>query len=153
MNSLQVRAARREDAPVLAAFNRAMAQETEGKELTLVERGVQRMFEDPTLGRYFVACDGDDVVGCLMLTTEWSDWRDGVFWWIQSVYVAPAHRQRGVYRALHAHVEAAARAQGDVVGLRLYVERHNARAQATYAKLGMRDAGYVVMEQPIERAR
>jgi len=109
--------------------------------------------------RYFIAMRQADVagretvslpVGTLMLTDEWSDWRNGWWWWIQSVYVAPDHRRRGVYAALHRHVEALARATPGVVGLRLYVERDNARAQETYAALGMVDAGYAVFEQAFE---
>ena len=85
-------------------------------------------------------------VGTLMLTSEWSDWRNGDWWWIQSVYVAPEHRRRGVYAALYRHVEALARATPGVVGLRLYVEKDNASAQRTYAALGMVDAGYAMYE-------
>jgi GNAT superfamily N-acetyltransferase len=83
----------------------------------------------------------------MMLTVEWSDWRDGWFWWIQSVYVDPAHRRRGVYAALHEHVRALARGAGDVVGLRLYVERDNTRARRVYQRLGMRPTGYLVYEE------
>lgn len=148
---LAVREARPDDAAVLVAFNRAMAHETEGKVLdeAVLGRGVRRALQDPSLGRYWVAVDGDDVVGALMLTTEWSDWRDGHFWWIQSVYVRPDRRRQGAYALLHRTVVDAARARGDVVGIRLYVEAGNARAQATYAKLGMKDAGYLVYEQPL----
>ena len=98
---------------------------------------------------------GDEViaepVGMLMLTREWSDWRCGHWWWIQSVYVAPAHRRGGVFRALYAHVHALAAAEPDVLGLRLYVERDNATAQATYSSLGMHDAGYRIFETAIAR--
>jgi ribosomal protein S18 acetylase RimI-like enzyme len=147
--SLAIRPARAGDLAAIAAFNAAMAEETEGRALdrAVLERGVGHAFEDPARGRYFVAEEGGRVVGCLMITTEWSDWRDGWFWWIQSVYVASEARGRGVYAALHGHVRAAARAAGDVVGLRLYAERHNERAQRTYRRLGMAETGYLLFEE------
>jgi ribosomal protein S18 acetylase RimI-like enzyme len=138
------------DAPTLVDFNARMAVETEGKALdrAVLTRGVTRLLEDGHRGRYFVADDAGDVLGCLMITSEWSDWRDGWFWWIQSVFVKPEARRRGVYRALHEHVVTEAKKAGDVVGVRLYVEPNNTRAQATYAKLGMKKT-YDVMEQKI----
>ena len=144
------------DAATIVDFNRAMARETEGKHLDpeRLQRGVERVLGDPARGQYFVAVvddpDGDGqsgrVVGQLMITREWSDWRDGWFLWIQSVYVDPAFRRRGVYRALHHHVLQCARAASDVCGVRLYVEPENARAKKTYHALGMRHA-YDVFEQ------
>ncbi|HEX9801505.1 MAG TPA: GNAT family N-acetyltransferase [Thermoanaerobaculia bacterium] len=144
-----VRAARASDRDVIARFNAAMALETEGRSLDLatLERGVERALADPARGSYFVAERDGRAAGCLLVTREWSDWRDGWFWWIQSVYVPAEHRGRGVYSALHERVRAAAREAGGVVGLRLYVERHNERAQRTYRRLGMRDAGYLVYEE------
>lgn len=147
----ELRDAAARDHARLVAFNQAMAQETEGKTLdpALLSPGVQRVLDDEAAGRYFVAVDADDVVvGQLMITTEWSDWRNGIFYWIQSVYVDPAWRRRGVYRALHEYVVARARAAGNVVGVRLYVEVDNARAKATYENLGMKKT-YDVMELPI----
>src|SRR5262245_4814984 len=136
---MHIRDGRPEDAPTLVDFNARMAQETEGKALdrTLLGRGVERLLKDRALGRYFVAEAPDGIVGQLMITTEWSDWRDGHFWWIQSVYVREDARRRGVYRALHEHVVHEARSAGNVVGIRLYVEPHNTRAQGTYARMGM----------------
>jgi ribosomal protein S18 acetylase RimI-like enzyme len=126
-----------------------MARETEQRELdpARLTHGVEQGLADPAKGRYFVAELDGRVAGCLMVTTEWSDWRDGWFWWIQSVYVASDARGRGVYRALHDHVRVAARAAGDVVGLRLYVEKENARAQRTYQQLGMTETGYRLYEE------
>lgn len=139
------------DAPVLVEFNARMALETEAKQLdrATLTRGVERVLRDRALGRYFVV-EGDDgaLVGCLMITLEWSDWRDGHFWWIQSVYVREDVRGRGVYSSLHNHVVDEARRAGNVVGVRLYVEPHNTRAQRTYEKLGMKKT-YDVMEQPL----
>jgi ribosomal protein S18 acetylase RimI-like enzyme len=144
---MKLRDAAPSDAPTLVEFSARMALETEGKALDLpaLTRGVNRVLRDPTLGRYVVAEDGD-VVGQLMITTEWSDWRDGHFWWIQSVYVREDARGRGVYSALHGHVLTEAKRAGNVVGVRLYVEPHNTRAQRTYQKLGMTKT-YDVMEQ------
>lgn len=152
----RVRTAQPGDAQWLAACALAMAHETEDKALdpATVRAGIEAGLADPAKARYFVAMPdvraGADTLGMpagtLMLTREWSDWRNGDWWWIQSVYVMPQFRKRGVFAALYRHVEALARAAPDVVGLRLYVERNNAGARATYARLGMRDAGYSILE-------
>lgn len=136
------------DAPVIAEYNRLMAWETEQKVLPseVVGPGVAKVFADPAKGFYLVAEVDQHVVGQLMVTYEWSDWRDGWFWWIQSVYVQPAYRQQGIFKQLFRAVEAQAKAAGNVVGLRLYVERHNQHAQTTYQRLGMVDSGYLVEE-------
>jgi ribosomal protein S18 acetylase RimI-like enzyme len=141
------------DAASIVAFNRAMALETEDKQLDAarLQRGVQKVLADAARGQYFVAVVEDDdgrarVVGQLMITREWSDWRDGWFLWIQSVYVDPGFRRRGIYRALHEHVLQRARVDDDVCGVRLYVEPDNARAKETYRALGM-DHAYDVFEQ------
>ncbi len=154
MTDLRIRPAPADDAARLADWARAMAWETEHKRLDpdTVRRGVAGVFEQPGRGRYFIAERDGVPVGTLMLTYEWSDWRDGDWWWIQSVYVEPAHRRQGVYAALHAHVQALARASERVRGLRLYVERDNTRAQQTYEALGMADAGYRMYEAPLSRA-
>ena len=146
---VQIRRAHAADAEVIAAFNAAMALETEGKRLLpeVVGRGVRRLLAEPALGFYVVAEAQGEVVAALMVTTEWSDWRDGRFWWLQSVYVRPAWRRRGVLRALYAHVTAAAAAEPDVCGFRLYVERENRSAQATYRALGMHETDYLLLEQ------
>ena len=125
-----------------------MAEETEGRHLDLMRlgRGVARALTDRSRGRYLVAERDGEVVGALFVTLEWSDWRNGWFWWIQSVYTSPAERRTGVYRALHEQVLAEARAAGDVCGVRLYVERENESAQTTYARLGMRRTGYLLYE-------
>jgi ribosomal protein S18 acetylase RimI-like enzyme len=146
---VQIRRAQAADADVIASFNIAMAHETEGKRLLpeVVGRGVRRLIAEPALGFYLVAETGGEVVAVLMITTEWSDWRNGRFWWLQSVYVRPAWRRRGVFRALYAHVTAAAAAEPDVCGFRLYVERENRAAQATYRALGMHETDYLLLEQ------
>ena len=146
--STQIRDARRDDAEFLVAGNIAMALEAEHKRLdpATVARGVRAVLEDPTKGRYFVAERAGQAVGQLMITDEWSDWRNGRFWWIQSVFVLPAARRSGVFRALFRHVEYLARSDSSVCGIRLYVERENERAQATYRHCGLADGGYVIME-------
>jgi GNAT superfamily N-acetyltransferase len=136
------------DAAVVAEFNRLLAWETEHKRLdpAVLARGVGRLLADPARGFYLMAEADGQVVGQLMATFEWSDWRDGWFWWVQSVYVRDDFRRAGVFRALFAELVGRARAAGDVVGLRLYVEKDNRRAQATYESLGLKEAGYFVRE-------
>ena len=111
----------------------------------MLTAGVRAGLADEAKARYFVAEMDGRVVGQLMLTLEWSDWRNGEIWWIQSVYVHADHRRRGVFKAIYRHVESLAKQSG-AVGLRLYVEKHNAAAQSTYASLGMNMAEYLVME-------
>ncbi len=146
---MEIREATAGDVNTIVLFNQCLARETEGKTLPeeTVCLGVKAVLADPARGRYFLASTNDRAVGQLMLTTEWSDWRNGQVWWIQSVYVAPDHRRRGVMRALYRHVEALARRTAGVVGLRLYVERNNIVAQEAYRTVGMHDAGYLVFEK------
>jgi ribosomal protein S18 acetylase RimI-like enzyme len=143
-----VRKARPSDHATLVRFNCALARESEGLALDrdVVARGVAAALADPARGEYRVAEVRGAIAGALLLTREWSDWRDGWIVWIQSVYVEPAHRRTGVYRALHRAVERELAEQGGCVALRLYVDRRNTSAQATYARLGMRPSGYVVFE-------
>ena len=139
------------DAATLAGFNQAMALETEARVLPdeVALSGVEAALRDSVHGFYVVAEVGREVAGALLVTYEWSDWRNGRIWWIQSVYVRPGHRRRGVYRALHEFVRGRARSTGGVVGLRLYVERENATAQRTYAALGMSETPYLVYEEAL----
>lgn len=140
------------DAGVIADFNTRMAWETERRRLKLetVRAGVRNLLKDPSKGRYFVAEIAQNaercIVGQLLITYEWSDWRNGNFWWIQSVYVPQEFRGQGVFRALFRHVNALARARKDVCGLRLYVESENATAQRTYERLGMKATHYKMFE-------
>jgi ribosomal protein S18 acetylase RimI-like enzyme len=144
-----LRLANSSDAAIIVDFNCRLASETEGKQLDrrTVERGVATLLADPRHGRYFVACDDGRVIGQMMHTYEWSDWRNGQIWWLQSVYVAADYRKRGVFRALFEHVLQTAEADPGVVGVRLYVEEGNESAQAAYHKLGLEEAGYHVMER------
>lgn len=145
-----IRVATVEDGPWLADCAIEMALETEHKRLdpATILAGVVAGIADPARARYFIASDPQSIaIGTLMLTREWSDWRNGDWWWIQSVYVLPAHRRVGVFAALHAHVQVLASQTPGVIGLRLYVERDNQAAQRTYTALGMTDAGYALYEQ------
>jgi len=146
--TLSIRPATVADIPALCAWNAAMARETEGLELdpAVLERGVRGVFEQPRRGLYLVAeCDGA-TVGGLLVTYEWSDWRNGDYWWIQSVYVLPEARRAGVFRALYAEVARRAR-EARAASLRLYVEAENLRAQHTYVGLGMHPSHYAMYEQ------
>lgn len=157
MTQLRIRDAVPADRDLIAEWMIAMARETEHKQLDpdTVRAGVGNGLADAARARYFIAMRevvvaGNETlaipVGTLMLTHEWSDWRNGDWWWIQSVYVAADHRRQGVYNALHGHVAERARTTPGVVGLRLYVERANANAQRTYEAMGMVDAGYRIYE-------
>ena len=146
-----VRNAEPTDWATIAEFNRALAAETEDKDLDwdILCTGVRRLLEDAAKGRYFIAEIDGRIVGTTMITYEWSDWRDGWIWWIQSVYVHPDCRGRGVFSRLYRHVAALA-ATEDVRAVRLYVLKSNERARATYLKLGMYESGYTVLEAGAE---
>jgi GNAT superfamily N-acetyltransferase len=152
--SLLIRAASLADLPELLAWNTAMAWETERKQLdpATLERGITAVFGQPQRGFYLIAERDGVAVGSLLVTYEWSDWRCGDFWWIQSVYVIAAARRGGVFRALYAEVARRADAAG-AVGLRLYVETENQRAQATYAELGMQRCHYLMYESLLPASR
>lgn len=148
MSELNIRPAIRGDIAALVAWNAAMAWETEAKRLdpVVLARGVAAVLDEPRRGFYLVAERNGAAVGGLLVTYEWSDWRDGDFWWIQSVYVVSGARRGGVFRALHAEVLRRAR-EADAVGVRLYVETGNHRAQATYEGLRMQRCHYFMYEQ------
>src|SRR5688572_13397688 len=145
--SLSIRQATPADEDVLVRYNEALAWESEGKRLdpAVLRAGVRAAFADPAKGFYVVAEWDGEVVGQSGVTFEWSDWRNGWYWWIQSVYVRKDARRQGVFSAIFRHLEAAATADPAVIGLRLYVDRDNARAQATYRKLGLEDEAYFLM--------
>lgn len=154
MNQTNVRIADATDCDWIAANNIAMARETEGIVLdpSTARAGAAHALADPARAVYYLAEREGKTVGQMMITPEWSDWRDAHFWWIQSVYVQPEARGAGVYRALHRHVEALARVRPDVCGLRLYVERENRRAQHVYERMGMRQTSYRLFETDWRRA-
>jgi GNAT superfamily N-acetyltransferase len=149
---IHIRPATMDDADTIIEFNRAMALETETLRLDLatLRKGTLAFLESPQYGFYIVAelpeHESTKPIGQLMITYEWSDWRNGVFWWIQSVYVAPERRGRGVFRAMHNHVHLKAKADPRVCGLRLYVERNNHRAQTVYQRVGLSTSPYLVYE-------
>ena len=145
---MNIRTANAEDAASLIEFNQAMALETEGKHLDsrILESGVKAVFQDEKKGFYVVAESAGKIVGGLMITFEWSDWRNNWFWWIQSVYILPEFRGRGIYRGLYEFVLDKAKQEENVCGFRLYVERENERARSVYEKLGMGASHYLMYE-------
>ena len=147
--AIAVRRATSSDVTTLVAFNVAMAAESEDKALDegVLHQGIEAVLGNPVHGLYLVAERQGRVVGTLMVTYEWSDWRNGRFWWIQSVFVSEEHRRRGVYRALHDHVRALAMSDDSSCGIRLYVERDNTGAQATYDAMGMGETEYRLYEE------
>ena len=147
MSDCEIRAATIADLETIADFSVRLAEETEGTSLDreTVRQGVRTLLSDETRGTYYVACAGG-IIGQMMHTREWSDWRNGDIWWVQSVYVHLDHRRQGVFRSLYGHLKTLAESNPGVVGLRLYVEQENHVAQATYAGLGMRPARYLFMQ-------
>lgn len=156
---LKVRLARLEDAEIIASFSAAMALETEGRRLDpdRLYDGTIALLNSPDRGFFMVAeleqADNRQLLGQLMITYEWSDWRNGTFWWIQSVYVDPAWRRRSVFRLMHETVMALAKTSPDVCGIRLYVEEANSAAQAVYRKVGLAPSSYAVFETDFVLAR
>jgi len=160
LNGLSVRMGQDKDADALVRFNMALAWETERKQLSLplVNKGVQTLLKNPQYGFYVVAetCppyrtlgrrESSEIIGSLMVTFEWSDWRCALFWWIQSVYVKPEFRQRGVFRRLYEYLKDKASRESNVCGFRLYVQRSNRTALSTYDKVGMKKTSYAVYEE------
>lgn len=145
---IDIRIAKPEDAEAMVAFNQAMAVETEGKTLdaAVLRPGVNEVFLDAQKGFYVVAESEGNIVGGLMVTFEWSDWRNGWFWWIQSVYILPEWRGRGIYRMLYEFVKDHSVGE-NVCGFRLYVETENTNAQAVYERLGMSRSHYLMYEE------
>lgn len=146
--NLLIRDAVKEDLERIARFQENMAWETEKLKLdaTKIRTGIAAVFEDASKGRYFIAEFEGEAAGSLLITYEWSDWRNSWVYWIQSVYVEAAYRRKGIYRALYQHVQALVSKQRDVAGIRLYVERTNETAQKTYTNLGMDGQHYQLFE-------
>ncbi len=136
------------DVSVIVDFQVAMALETEELDLdrSILTDGVQGVFDDPSRGRYFLAESDGTVIASLMITYEWSDWRNGNVWWIQSVYVRPSFRGQRVYAGLYEHVQRLVQADDGIRGIRLYVDRRNVSAQSVYTRLGMNGEHYQVFE-------
>jgi len=148
---MEIRRAQNEDIDSLIGFNEAMAFETEGKKLPTekLRKGVEAVFADPQKGFYLIAEENGRALGGLMVTFEWSDWRNGWFWWIQSVYVMPDARGRRIYSQLYEYVKRSAAEAGNVCGFRLYVEKENGHAQQVYQKLGMDETYYLMYEEQL----
>jgi ribosomal protein S18 acetylase RimI-like enzyme len=148
-----IRRAELKDTSVIAQFNAAMGLETESLQLNfdVLRKGVEDLLADATKGFYLVAEIDGQVVGQLMITFEWSDWRDGFFWWIQSVYVLPEHRNSGVFKAIYKYIYEIAAVDKNVCGLRLYVDRRNERAKRAYESLGMSQSHYDMYEVEFRR--
>lgn len=146
---MKIRKAEVKDAVALVEFNRMMALETEGKQLETAKLspGVEAVFGDDQKGFYVVAENDDRIIGGLMVTFEWSDWRNAWFWWIQSVYVLPDSRGSGVYASMYEYIKQIAKEKGNVCGFRLYVENDNLIAQKVYEKLGMTQSHYLMFEE------
>jgi len=144
-----IRTATLEDAQSIANFNINMARETENMRLKpdVILAGAQRLISDSKLGYYLVAETDNQIIGSLMVTTEWSDWRNGQFWWIQSVYVIPEWRRKGLYRNLYNKVKSLAENDDNICGFRLYVEKENLIAQSTYDNVGMGETHYKLYEE------
>lgn len=144
---ITIRTATPDDAPSIIAFQQAMAMETEGMELKpdVITNGVMAVFRDTNKGRYYVAEDQGKVIASLMITYEWSDWRNASIWWFQSVYVIPEYRRKGIFRMMYDHVKKEGMECG-IAGLRLYVESENVRAQKTYEAMGMNGNHYRTFE-------
>ncbi len=153
MDNVNIRIASLKDASAIADFNRVMALETENKILDteVLSQGVTSIFKKPELGFYVVAELNNKFVGCLMITTEWSDWRNGIFWWIQSVYIHPKHRRGGIYSKMYEHIKTLAADNSQVCGFRLYVDRENEIAQKGYVSLGMKKTNYLLFEEILSK--
>jgi GNAT superfamily N-acetyltransferase len=149
MPETSIRRARPGDAEIIVKNNRALARETENKDLdrSTLQTGVNEVFENPQRGFYLLAEQDGRVVGQTLITFEWSDWRNADFWWFQSVYVDPNERKSGIFRALYRHVLSEAEQNPKVCGLRLYVHRDNRQAQSVYLSLGMDPAHYQMFEK------
>jgi GNAT superfamily N-acetyltransferase len=150
-NKILIRPAKLSDAAAIVEFNQAMAHETEGKHLDrdILMGGVDAVFHAEDKGFYVIAEAEGKIVGGLMVTFEWSDWRNGWFWWIQSVYILPDFRGRKIYRRLYEFVREKAAQAKNVRGFRLYVEKENSNAQKVYEKLGMEQSHYLMYEEMI----
>lgn len=145
---MKVRLASEKDYPTIVNFQQAMARETEGIELHLepLEKGVKAVLSDKNKGSYYVAEINGRVVASLLTTFEWSDWRNGTVLWIQSVYVLPKYRRRGVYRSMYAHIKSLVLSSDKLKGIRLYADKTNLAAQQTYENLGMNQDHYTTFE-------
>jgi GNAT superfamily N-acetyltransferase len=145
---ISIRKATVADIPSLATFQQKLAQETENVMLdsAILHKGLQAMFDDPSKGFYNVVEDNGVVIGCHMITYEWSDWRNGLVWWLQSVYVIESYRKQGIFKLMYENIVRIIRENSSLIGLRLYVDKSNARAMKVYESMGMNGEHYTVYE-------
>lgn len=145
---ITIRLARRSDIPLLSEFQSRLAQETENVLLdkNIVELGMEAMFDDPSKGQYFIAEHDGEIAGCHSITYEWSDWRNGMVWWLQSVYVVEKYRKFGIFRAMFNNLQNMIASDPNIRGLRLYVDKSNTRAEKVYESMGMNGDHYSVFE-------
>lgn len=145
---INIRPATQKDSTHIINFQHQMAMETEHVKLeaAVLAEGLKRLFDDPAKGKYFVAEDSGEVIGCLMTTYEWSEWRCGNVLWIQSVYIKSSHRSKGVFKKMYEHIKSMVTPESEYRGIRLYVDKTNAAAQKVYEKLGMNGEHYQVYE-------
>ena len=150
---MKVSKAQKSDIPEIIQFNINMAMETENKKLDkqTVTKGVHEVFNSPSLGYYIIVKDLSGILGCLMITYEWSDWRNGLFWWIQSVYVKKEYRRKGVFRKMYKFIHEKAISDKKCTGIRLYVENNNSVAQNVYNNLGMVETHYKLFEKDFNK--
>lgn len=148
MAKVVIRKSQLRDLPTLIDFQQRLALETENFELdaATVKKGIEAMFKDPAKGTYFVAEVDGELAGCHSITYEWSDWRNGMVWWLQSVYVAEKHRKNGVFKAMFENLKSLIANDPSLAGLRLYVDKTNTRAQKVYESIGMNGEHYSVFE-------
>jgi len=153
--TISIRDAMPADASIIADYNNRLAKETEARSLNhdLIGPGVAAFLADPSKGRYWLAVVDDRIIGQIAVTHEWSDWRNGMMWWIQSVYIHSDYRRQGVYTSLNRHVESQAKSDSEVIGIRLYVKKDNERAQTTYAGLGMKMINYRIMQSIFDQEK
>ena len=145
---ITIRPSKREDIGKLVEFQLRLADETENVRLNeeTVSAGMHALFDEPSRGTYYVAVSHAEIVGCFLITYEWSDWRNGMVWWLQSVYVAKNHRRQGVFKIMYDHLRQIISSDPGIIGLRLYVDKTNTRAQNVYASMGMNGDHYTVFE-------
>ena len=148
-----IRTAKIKDAGIIARFNQAMALETENRQLAdeVITAGVRTLLKNPRDGFYVVAEMDGVIAASLLVTSEWSDWRNGFFWWIQSVYVKKEYRRKGLYSEMYRFVKSEAGNRSAVRGFRLYVEKDNLSAQKAYKILGMERTHYILYEETLSR--
>ena len=150
---INIRNATREDASRILDFQLMLARETENIFLDklIVSKGIKAVFDDPSKGTYYVAVVNDEVIGCFLITFEWSEWRNGMIWWLQSVYVDARFRRQGAFRKMYEYILRTIAGDPGILGLRLYVDKSNLRAQKVYGTLGMNGDHYTLYEQIKEK--